>query len=307
MNVFTILLSSFFTILIVGLIIGVLVYVIAPRFIIETSHPFLRDDDFTDVYDGSNLEGEHLTIQTKDSYKLSAYLAYNSTQNTLGTVILIHGITKSKELFIPLSKFLTSQGFHTVALDLRAHGKSEGQYTTFGYYEKHDIANLIDILEEMGHVNIGIWGQSLGGATSIQAMAYDKRLKFGIIESTFSEMKNIVHVYFKYYLGFHYKLLSEYITHRAGEIGNFDPDSVVPAEDCKNIDQPVLMVHGKKDRRISIKSGLRNFKNLKSKVKEFIPIENANHVNVWETAGENLYFSRVVQFIKKNTLHNIQD
>lgn len=307
MNVFTILLSSFFMILSLSLLLGFLIYVIAPRFIIETSHPFMKSESLNTAYESTGLHGENLTIHTKDKYKLSAFLAYNSTKKTLGTVILIHGITKNKELFIPLCKFLTSQGFHTVALDLRAHGKSEGQYTTFGYHEKHDIANLIDLLEDKGHANIGIWGQSLGGATSIQAMAYDKRLKFGIIESTFSEMKNIVHVYFKHYLGFHYKLLSEYITLRAGEIGNFDPNLVTPYEDCKNIDQPVLMVHGNKDQRISIKSGLKNYKNLKSKVKEFITVENANHVNVWETVGEHLYFSKVVQFIKKNTIHNIQE
>lgn len=306
MNVSTILLSSFLMILCLCCIVGLLIYIIAPRFIIETSHPLMKDK-LTSAYDSSKLKGEHLTIHTKDRYKLSAFLAHNTTESTFGTVILIHGITRNKELFIPLSEFLTLQGFNTVALDLRAHGKSEGQYTTFGFYEKHDIANLIDVLEEMGHSNIGIWGQSLGGATSIQAMAYDKRLKFGIIESTFSEMKNIVHVYFKYYLGFHYQLLSEYITHRAGEIGNFDPNLVTPVEDCKNIDQPVLMVHGNEDKRISIKSGLRNFKNLKSKVKEFMTVENANHVNVWETVGENLYFSQVVQFIKKNTTHNIHE
>ncbi len=307
MNTFTLILSSFFTILLLSIVLGILIYLIAPRFIIETSHPFLRTEDINLAYEASDLTGEHLTVQTKDQIKLSAYLAYNKTQTTFGTVILIHGITKSKELFIPLSKYLTDQGFHTVALDLRAHGKSEGQYTTFGYYEKYDISQLIDLLENKGHSNIGIWGQSLGGATSIQAMALDKRLKFGIIESTFSEMKNIVHVYFKHYLGFHYKLLSEYITHRAGEIGNFDPNLVVPFEDCKNIEQPILMVHGNKDQKISIKSGLRNFKNLKSKVKEFITVENANHVNLWETVGQHIYFSRVVQFIKKNTTHNISE
>ncbi len=306
MNTFTLLLSSFFTILFLIIIAGVLIYIIAPRFIIETSHPFLRDGINT-AYDSADLKGEHLTIQTKDNYKLSAFLAYSKTEITFGTVILIHGITKSKELFIPLSKFLTAQGFNTVALDLRAHGKSEGQYTTFGFYEKYDISNLIDLLVSKGLLNIGIWGHSLGGATSIQAMALDKRLKFGIIESTFSEMKNIVHVYFKHYLGFHYKVLSEYITHRAGEIGNFNPDLVVPFEDCKQIDQPVLMVHGNMDKKISIKSGLRNFKNLKSKVKEFITVENANHINLWETAGEKIYFSKVVQFIKKNTTHNISE
>ena len=306
MNTFTLLLSSFFTILFIVIVAGLLIYIIAPRFIIETSHPFLRDE-IKLTYNPTDLKGEYLTIRTKDNINLSAFLAYSKTKHTYGTVILIHGITKSKELFIPLSKFLTSQGFNTVALDLRAHGKSEGQYTTFGYYEKHDISNLIDLLETKGFSNIGIWGQSLGGATSIQALAMDKRLKYGIIESTFAEMRNIVHVYFKHYLGFHYKMLSEYITDRAGEIGNFDPNLVTPAEDCKNIDQPVLMVHGNQDKKISIKSGLRNFKNLKSKVKEFMTVENANHVNIWETVGEKIYFSKVVQFIKKNTTHNISE
>ncbi|MGB1295396.1 MAG: alpha/beta hydrolase [Flavobacteriales bacterium] len=279
-------------------LLSFLIYVIAPRFIIETSHPLLKEKLNEDSNPSEDSPGRYIHITTEDQYDLEAFWAYNTTAQNVGTVILIHGITKTKEIFQPLSRYLTQNGFHTVALDLRAHGKSQGKYTTFGFQEKKDISRLVDFLEKEGHNNIGIWGQSLGGATSIQAMAYDKRLKFGVIESTFSSMKNIVHVYFKHYLGFNYKPLSSYITWRAGEIGGFDPNSIIPSEDCKQIDQPILMVHGKKDKKISIKYGQRNFKNLKSKIKQFIAVDNANHVNVWEMAGNQKYFDKVIAFIK---------
>jgi cephalosporin-C deacetylase-like acetyl esterase len=54
-------------------------------------------------------------------------------------------------------------------------------------------------------VHFGVWGQSLGGAIGLQAIGFDKRIKFGIIESAFSSFKITVDDYFKLYAGFSMK------------------------------------------------------------------------------------------------------
>jgi len=158
--------------------------------------------------------------------------------------------------------------------------------------------------DEELHTPIGIWGQSLGGAVALQAMAVEDRIQFGVVESTFSDFKTITNDYFKNYFGFSFQPLTNYLVNRAGKIADFNPDDASPLEYCKQIEQPVLMVHGTKDKRIKIKYGIENFKNLKSSDKKFLEIKDANHASIWETGGD-LYFEKVYNFIEANSKNQV--
>ena len=171
--------------------------------------------------------------------------------------------------------------------------------------EKKDICYLIIVIGKQESIteNIGIWGQSLGGAIGLQAIGNDKRIKFGIIESTFSDFKTITNDYFSYHAGFNIRMLTNYLVYRAGKIAEFDPKDAKPIKYCENIEQPVLIIHGNKDKRINIQYAKNNFSKIPSSKKEFIEIENANHLNVWKTGGSK-YFERVIKFIEENTVGN---
>ncbi|BDD06851.1 alpha/beta hydrolase [Aureibacter tunicatorum] len=287
-------------------------YFIAPRIITEIRNPIFelaKSKKFSPKIDDLNLERDNVEIlqfKTHDEIKLSAFISYTDKEEIKGTIILLHGIRSSKKHFKDLWSRLADLGYNSIALDLRAHGDSEGQHCTFGAKEKKDISSLIDNLLMNPRIdkNIGIWGQSLGGAIALQVLAYDKRIKFGIVESTFSDLKSIIHDYFEYHAGFNIKYLTNFLIQRSGEIAGFDPDAVIPLEDCKNIEQPILLVHGNKDQRISIKYAQMNFTNIISNLKEFLEIKNANHLNVWRIGGKD-YFYKVIGFIKKQTLVNL--
>ncbi|MFT6747770.1 MAG: pimeloyl-ACP methyl ester carboxylesterase, partial [Glaciecola sp.] len=251
---------------------------------------------------GSQLKGRPIEYYSNDSLLLTGYLSESHTDSVKGTIILVHGIRGRKEHFIGLSKLLAERGYNAVLMDLRAHGQSEGQYCTFGVKEKEDISLLVDKLQmlEQGKVvligTVGVWGQSLGGAVALQAMSIDSRIKFGVIESTFSNFESIAHDYLEYFMGFSIKPLSNYMVHRSGDLGGFDPSQASPLDACKRITQPVFMAHGDKDRKINIKYGEANFKALASKQKEFVDIKDASHVSVWNKGGEE-YFEKVFKFI----------
>jgi esterase/lipase len=148
--------------------------------------------------------------------------------------------------------------------------------------------------------NIGVWGQSLGGAIALQVMGSDNRIQFGIIESTFTDFKTITKDYFKYHLGFSFEPLSNYLIYRAGKIAKFNPADASPIKYCENIHQPILIVHGNDDKRINIRYAKANFVKIPSLKKEFLEIKNAGHLNVWQIGGEG-YFKKVERFIEKNT------
>ena len=247
------------------------------------------------------LVSENLKIISHDGLQLSAILIKANTTEQKGTVILVHGIRAYKEHFLPVCKRLADEGFNSVIIDLRGHGESEGLYCTFGYHEKKDIKALVDVLYQTAGVsnNLGVWGQSLGGAVALQALALDKRLKFGIIESTFADFRNIVYDYTRYHLGFNIPKVTDYFIWRAESIGHFNADSIRPAQSAKEITQPVLLVHGEKDGRIKYKYGKQIFENLAYPEKEFISYPEGNHLNVWAIGGER-YFEKVIEFLERS-------
>ena len=294
------------------LIIGILtIHFFVPRLISEIRNPVVslikRNRNVAHkliVEDSPNVKSKILSIRSFDDVKLSARLTYSNQDSVKGTIILLHGIRSNKNHFIDLSNFLAKNGYNSVALDLRAHGESEGQFCTFGVNEKKDVQKLIDYLsknEKLDH--FGIWGQSLGGAISLQAMGIDKRIEFGIVESTFSDFKTIVNDYFDLHAGFSFTPFSNYLVNRTGSIAEFDPNDAKPIKYCENILQPILVVHGNNDERINIKYGEDNFSKIKSNNKQFIEIDSANHSNVWKIGGDK-YFDKVLGFLDEHTVGN---
>jgi alpha/beta superfamily hydrolase len=132
-----------------------------------------------------------------------------------------------------LSNFISENGYNSVALDLRVHEDSEGKFCTFGVKEKKDVQKVIDYLiiqENLNH--IGVWGQPLGGVIGLQAMEIDKRLEYGIIESTFTDFKTIVNDYFYKNAGFSCSTISNYLANRAGHIAGFNAEDDRPIKYC---------------------------------------------------------------------------
>ncbi|WP_299521297.1 alpha/beta hydrolase [Winogradskyella sp.] len=294
------------TIVVLSIIVLLLIHFFVPRLITEIRNPVVslikRNKPVEVGFTTTNQEilRKKLFIPSFDGIKLSAHLTYASAKTPKSTIILLHGIRSSKTHFLELSAFLSENGYNSVAIDLRAHGESEGQFCTFGVAEKKDIKSVIDyLIEKENFENIGIWGQSLGGAVALQAMGFDQRIKFGIIESTFTDFKTIVNDYFDLHAGFSFKPFSDYLANRAARIADFDADDAHPIKYCENIDQPILIVHGNKDKRIDVSYGKANFSKLKSANKAFLEINNATHLNVWEVGGDK-YFSRVIEFLNKN-------
>ena len=165
----------------------------APRVITEIDNPvimLIRKNPKPKRETQLSLDIVPFSFQTQDNLTLEALYFPTSRDTVNGTIILLHGIRAYKEHFASLAHGLTLLGFNAVALDMRAHGKSNGTHCTYGVKEKHDVSDLIDHLQLSEHIegSIGIWGQSLGGAVALQAMAHDPRIEFGVVESAFASL-----------------------------------------------------------------------------------------------------------------------
>ncbi len=244
------------------------------------------------------LNSTDISIITKDSIEIKGYWIKNDLVPKKAIMLFVHGVGGCKEHFLNLSKNLTKIGIESILIDSRAHGESGGKYCTYGYKEKKDISNVIDFVKEKNDsIPIGIWGNSMGGAIAIQALEFDTRIKFGIIESTFTSLNQIVYDYQKSYIyGIGVKFLCNIALKEAGKIANFNPDFVSPVTSVKQIKQPVLIVHGEKDEKIKFEYGKLLFSNLKSDNKKFIAIKNGGHFDLSEKGGDN-YKKTITNFL----------
>jgi len=246
------------------------------------------------------LKQENLSIQVAPNLDLKGYWIKSKIDTAKGVILFCHGVGGCKETYLGIAQKLANRGIESILLDSRAHGDSDGYFCTYGFYESQDISKIVDYIHHQNPtLSIGIWGNSMGGAIANLALAKDKRLKFGIIQSTFTDLEQIVFDYKKRILkGIGVRFLSDHILNRAGEIANFDPLQVKPIEAVRQIEQPVFLAHGDADKNISCKYGQQLFDNLKSKDKAFHLVKNGGHVGLLETGGIT-FETKIMDFIER--------
>ncbi|MGH1365287.1 MAG: alpha/beta hydrolase [Calditrichia bacterium] len=235
-----------------------------------------------------NLAHQEFSITVRDTLELKGWHVQTSLNSSRGTMIIVHGMGSCKEHQVGLAEVFALKGFNSILFDLPAHGKSGGKYTTYGYYERHDIVELIDSLDVRYNLPkpLGIFGNSLGGAIALQVMAEDSRIKCGVIESTFATLDEVVYDYLNDAFPMATRGMISSALEKAGKLANFEPDSVRPEESAKGIGQPVLIIHGTEDAHISVAYGRRIYDNLLSEEKEMYEIAGGTHDNLWQVGGE---------------------
>lgn len=130
------------------------------------------------------------------------------------------------------------------------------------------------------------------------AMASDKRIRCGIIISTFATFEEIAFDYTKRLTLISYRPLLRWVLEYSQQIAKFDIEKIKPEEAASLITQPALIIHGENDRNISISYGRRIFRNLASPDKEWFPVKNGNHYNLWRVGGGE-YREKQVRFFDK--------
>lgn len=161
------------------------------------------------------------------------------------TVIALHGKGSNRIGVLRFGNLFRKLGFNVLIYDQRHHGRSEGDFTTYGYYESHDVKAAIDFLEAKGlnTEQLGIIGESFGAATSLMAGAIDDRIKFVIADSSYIDMPTAVrdNAWRMNYVPHHPIPDLGFLV--AGWLADFDPYEVSPIKSLSNINKPVLIAH----------------------------------------------------------------
>jgi len=238
---------------------------------------------------------EDITLTTRDGITISGW--WIAADHPRGTVILIHGLNRSRIEMVKKVEPLHVWGFNCLLIDLRRHGASGGDRTTFGLTEKFDVRAAIDFALSRSPGPIVLWGVSLGGATVTLEAADDPRVKGLIVDSTYDSLPNTIRHHLRLFRGFRLygipalKLvpqwpLADIVLFWIRQRGGFDPREVdVLAAASKLQGRPSLFVANRGDVRIPFAIA-EQMRKLAGPASHLLLTESKSHGGAWRDARE---------------------
>jgi alpha-beta hydrolase superfamily lysophospholipase len=115
-------------------------------------------------------------------------------------VIYLHGNSSSRIEALECINYLLSQNITLFCFDFAACGLSEGEYISLGWYEREDLAIIVEHLRLHRRVStIGLWGRSMGAVTALLYADRDPSIAGMVLDSPFTNLKVLVNELAKHY------------------------------------------------------------------------------------------------------------
>jgi hypothetical protein len=251
---------------VVGLFAGAVFY---KEFCVLNTHARLERFNPLEAQLEDGLQTKHwqdISIYSRFGYLLKGtYLL--SPVSSDKTVIFLHGIAANRLMGLWYADMYLDAGYNVLIYDSRAHGKSGGSSVTWGFYEKNDLDQWVDWVEQL-HPNgiIGVHGVSMGAATALEHAKLNegtKRVKFYVADSSYSDLDelltqqigNIVHSSNPFWI----KALLKYSSAVAYMQLRFTYDEVSPVQAVHNVTTPILYLHGEFDAVVPVEMSTELF------------------------------------------------
>ncbi|MGE5612229.1 MAG: alpha/beta hydrolase [Bacillota bacterium] len=164
-------------------------------------------------------------------------------------VILIHGYADAKIGAIAWAPTFHSLGFNILAIDLRAHGESEGTFTTSGFYEQHDINQVINQLRVQRSNDtrkLVLFGASMGGTVAAATAVTRDDLAGVIMDSPCTGEAHVAMIHFDL-MGMPGPLIQRLALRLARWMSGADLTAVRPLELIQRVPCPLMIIQPTND------------------------------------------------------------
>ena len=230
-----------------------------------------------------------IDANTGQLYRIYGVFIGDTTTITTDTLLVyFHGQSKHMDHYFSRASLLANVGgkynYNVLMMDYRGYGMSEGLSSEQGLFE--DANAVIDWIQEQG-VNpqkTVFYGYSLGAIPAIDRMAYRSDFQPAklIIEAPLASVEYLVHS-------------STIIQVNPDFVTNLDFEN---AEKIKDVDEPLLWMHGAEDTYVAIENGEIIYNNHGGSVKEAQRVSECDHSEVPIIMGVDLYLERILNFIR---------
>ena len=249
------------TALIAGAALALFVFGWAPYYLggLATTRRFTYNDRENSGLTPASFElpFEDVTFKAADGVPLQGWWV-PAKGPARGTVILVHGLNRSRIEMVRKAPFLHAQGWNALLFDLRHHGASGGDASSFGAHEKQDVHAAAELARGKSPGPVVLWGVSLGAASATLAAAEDPAVAGLVCDSSYRSLRDTVahHMTLARSWRWWMKIVPSWpvgaeVVYWIGRRGKFDPDAVdVKAAAAKLHGRPALFVCNSGDRRM---------------------------------------------------------
>ena len=190
-------------------------------------------------------------------------------------VIYVHANSSSRVEGINIKNSLLKKNINICSFDFEGSGYSEGEYISLGFHEKKQLKNVVDFLENYPGVGeIGLWGRSMGAATSLIYASMDKRIKAVVVDSSFTDFRRVAKEMCLAQVSLPGFLIEGAISIIGKSVYNKNKmkiNEIKPIEAVQKCDIPVIFVHAKDDDMVNFQHTLdlySNYRGIHKEIKE---------------------------------------
>lgn len=232
-----------------------------------------------------DLSFEDISFQSDAGSQLNGW--YIPANDSNKTIIFVHGHGADRREGMRWFKAMHRAGFNVLTFDLRNSGTNIRSFSSMGYFEQQDVKAAVDYLhEQKGAQHVGIFGTSMGAATSIMAMVADPRIEAGVFEAGWSNLSDLYKEIIEQYLNVPSFPLLPITTWILELRTGMELDSVNPEEMLAAIaPRPVFIIHCSGDDLIGFSHGERNYA-AANQPKEFWKSPCQIHARAWQSDPE---------------------
>ena len=163
--------------------------------------------------------------------------------------VLVHGYADAKVGVIAWAPTFHDLGWSILTPDLRAHGESDGQIATAGYFERHDLNQIINQLKAQRPKDterIVLFGVSYGAAVVAATAALRDDIEAVILDCPFADYRTAAMSWADQF-GLPGPPFQRLALKLAAKMARADFTSIRPADLIAQISCPLMVIEGRDD------------------------------------------------------------
>ena len=271
---------------------------------IEKSYTRYVENNLFDEALYNSASKEDITLKSFDGLNLTSTLIMNENP-TNKFIVLVHGVSICYVGSLKYFDIFYKNGFNVLIVNQRRHGKSEGKYSTYGFYEKYDVNMWIEYLKSRfgNDIILGLHGESMGAGTVMETIPLNDSIKFVIEDCGYSNFHELIG--FQITHAYKNRLVRKIL--RPSLIfanffmktkAKFSMKKIVPIDIVSSTSLPMMFIHGKEDYFVPWYMALDLYKAKTKGYKELYLVEGAKHAEALEV-NKILYEKKIMTFIEK--------